>query len=74
MERITRTSPIHAELVEMLKLYGLPFDDPITIEQIMQGVMNDKKKRGGKITIALVNKIGHGELKTILIEELGQYL
>lgn len=74
MERITRTSAIHNELVEMLKLYGLPSDDPITSEQIMQGVMNDKKKRGGKITIALVNKIGHAELKTIQIEELGNYL
>ena len=74
MERITRKSPIHSEIVEMLKLYGLPYDDPITSEQIMQGVMNDKKKRGGKITIALVNKIGHGELKTIQIDELGQYL
>ena len=74
MERITRTSPIHGEIVEMLKLYGLPYDDPITSEQIMQGVMNDKKKRGGKITIALLNKIGHGELKTIQIDELGQYL
>lgn len=74
MERITRTSAIHNELVEMLKLYGLPYDDPITPDQIMQGVMNDKKKRGGKLTIALVNKIGNGELKTIQAEELGQYL
>ena len=74
MERITRTSPIHDELVEMLKLYGLPYEDPITSEKIMQGVMNDKKKRGGKITIALVNKIGQGELKTIQIEELEKYL
>ena len=74
MERISRTSKIHEPLVEMLKLYELPYDNPITPEQIMQGVMNDKKKRGCKITAVFVEKIGCGELRPMEMQEFGRYL
>ena len=74
MERISRTSNVHEEIVSLLKKYDLPCDDPITSNQILQGVMNDKKKRGGNITIAFVNAIGAGELRTMSLEEFGNYL
>ena len=74
MERISRTSPVHDELVQMLKLYELPCDDPISTDQIMAGIMNDKKKRGSSITAVVVNKIGKGELKPMPVEEFRNYL
>ena len=74
MERISRSSPVHDELVQMLKLYELPCDDPISADQIMAGIMNDKKKRGSNITAVVVNKIGKGELKPMPVEEFRNYL
>ena len=74
MERISRKSDIHEPLVSLLKLYDLPCDDDITADQIIQGVMNDKKKRGGNITIAYVAKIGSGELRTMDLQEFKNYL
>lgn len=69
MERISRNSPVHDELVQMLKLYELPYDDPISPDQIMAGIMNDKKKRGSNITAVVVNEIGKGELKPMPVED-----
>ena len=74
MERISRASPVHEELVQMLKLYELPCDDSISPDQIMAGIMNDKKKRGSSITAVLVNEIGKGQLKPMPIEEFRNYL
>ena len=74
MERISRKSDIHDDLVSLLKLYDLPYDDDISADQIIQGVMNDKKKRGGNITIAYVAKIGTGELRTMDLQEFKNYL
>ena len=74
MERISRKSDIHEPLVSLLKLYDLPCDDDISADQIIQGVMNDKKKRGGNITIAYVAKIGSGELRTMDLQEFKNYL
>ena len=74
MERISRTSPVHDELVQILKLYELPCDDPISADQIMADIMNDKKKRGSNITAVVVNEIGKGELKPMPVEEFRNYL
>ena len=74
MERISRGSPVHDALVQLLKLYDLPCDDPISADQIMAGIMNDKKKRGSNITAVLVNEIGKGELKPMPLEEFRNYL
>ena len=74
MERISRGSSVHDALVQMLKLYELPCDDPISADQIMAGIMNDKKKRGSNITAVVVNEIGKGELKPMPVEEFRNYL
>ena len=74
MERISRGSSVHDALVKMLQLYELPCDDPISADQIMAGIMNDKKKRGSNITAVVVNEIGKGELKPMPVEEFRNYL
>lgn len=74
MAMISRKSPIYNELVDMIKLYDLPYEDDSTFEDLIGGIMNDKKKRGSKITVVLVNEIGKAELKTIEPNELKGYL
>ncbi|MCR5804562.1 MAG: 3-dehydroquinate synthase [Clostridia bacterium] len=74
MAMISRHSPIYNELVDMIKLYDLPYDDDSTFEDLLGAIMNDKKKRGSKITVVLVNEIGKAELKTIEPNELKGYL
>ena len=73
MSMITGKSPVHNDLVEMLKLYDLPYEDDSTFEDLLGGILNDKTKRGAKITVALVNEIGKCELKTIEQTELKGY-
>lgn len=74
MALISRKSPIYNDLVEMLKLYELPYEDDITADEILDGILNDKKKRGSKITVAIVNEIGKCDLETIEATELTRYL
>lgn len=58
----------------LLKLYRLPVSDGITPEAIVKGAMNDKKKRGGNISVILVNKIGEAEIKKMTPEEFMRFL
>ena len=58
----------------LMKLYKLPVTDDITPEAIVSGAMNDKKKRGGSISVILVNKPGQAEIKKMSPEELLRFL
>ena len=58
----------------LLKLYKLPVTDDITPEAIVQGAMNDKKKRGDTLSVILVNKIGNAEIKKMTSEEFLKFL
>ena len=59
---------------DLLMLYGLPVSDDITPEAIVKGAMNDKKKRGGLISVILVNEIGKAEIKKMTPEEFMGFL
>ena len=59
---------------DLLMLYGLPVSDDITPEAIVKGAMNDKKKRGGLISVILVNEIGKAEIKKMTPEEFKGFL
>ncbi|MBE7069019.1 MAG: 3-dehydroquinate synthase [Ruminococcaceae bacterium] len=58
----------------LMKLYKLPVSDDITPGAIVEGAMNDKKKRGGTISVILVNKPGQAEIKKMTPEELLRFL
>ncbi|MCR5327704.1 MAG: 3-dehydroquinate synthase [Saccharofermentans sp.] len=58
----------------LLKLYKLPVTDDITPEAIVEGAMNDKKKRGDTLSVILVNKIGKAEIKKMTAEEFLKFL
>ena len=68
-------SPEDAErMKDLLKLYKLPVTDDITPEAIVEGAMNDKKKRGDTLSVILVNKIGQAEIKKMTAEEFLKFL
>ncbi len=58
----------------LLKLYKLPVTDDITPEAIVEGAMNDKKKRGDTLSVILVNKIGKAEIRKMNKEEFLKFL
>ena len=58
----------------LMQLYELPVSDDITPEAIVKGAMNDKKKRGGNISVILVNKIGKAEIRKMTPEEFMRFL
>jgi len=61
-----------AMLKEMLLRYGLPtkLPDDIDKEQLLIGAMRDKKLRGNKINLVLLQKIGKGYIYPIEKSEL----
>ena len=47
-----------AELTAVLKAYGLPTEAPFTTEQLLEGMLSDKKIEGKEINLILPRKIG----------------
>ena len=62
------------KMKDLLKLYDLPTEDDITPEAIVEGAMNDKKKRGDTLSVILVNKIGQAEIRKMNKEEFLKFL
>ena len=62
------------KMKSLLKLYKLPISDDITPEAIVEGAMNDKKKRGDTLSVILVNKIGQAEIEKMTAEEFLKFL
>ena len=73
IDACVRAGTLEAEEAEkmknLLKLYKLPTEDDITPEAIVEGAMNDKKKRGDTLSVILVNKIGRAEIRKMNKEE-----
>ena len=68
-------APEDAERMKnLLTLYKLPVSDDITPEAIVEGAMNDKKKRGDTLSVILVNNIGQAEIKKMNKEEFLKFL
>ena len=62
------------KMKDLISVYGLPVTDSITPEDIVSGAMNDKKKRGNKLSLIIVNKIGQAEIVKKTPEEFLQFL
>lgn len=63
-----------SKMRDLIKAYGLPVSDDITAKEAFDGVLNDKKKRGDNISVILVNKIGHAEIKKMTAEEFESFI
>ena len=53
-----------------LKNNGLPVSIDYSAEEITEGVLKDKKRRGGEISFVFPTKIGHCEIVKIPVEEV----
>ena len=61
-----------AEIIEMVKRYGLPHATDITAEQIIEAAFADKKRNGDKITLIVPERIGKCDLKEFTMDEYGK--
>lgn len=62
------------KMKDLIKAFGLPVTDDITPEEAVSGAMNDKKKRGGTISVIVVTKIGTSEIVKMTPEEYQEFL
>ena len=69
--RAARMDP--GELISACKACGLPVDCEYTAQELAQAALSDKKRRGGRITLVLPERIGSCALKTIDVSELPTY-
>ena len=61
---------VKKRLLPVLKRVGLPVTHNYKTEDIILSMMHDKKIKGNKVSLVLVNETGKGEIKDIATEEL----
>ena len=55
---------------KLLRKFGLPTEDPFSVDELMEYAAHDKKKRGGRIKLVRVNEIGSFRFEEAGTEEL----
>ena len=63
----------YTQLIEVLKLYKLPFTTGIPAEKLIETSFSDKKRRNQNITLVIPEKIGRCVLKTFSMEEAAEF-
>jgi 3-dehydroquinate synthetase len=63
-------------LKEMLQVYGLPAELPADIDKklLAEAAMKDKKRRGNKMNLVLLKKIGTGYIYPIEKSEFEKFI
>jgi len=61
-------------IIKILEQYGLPVTADVSRGDFLSAIALDKKKRGKKITLILIQKIGESLLYPVDIEGLGEFL
>ncbi|MBR6187080.1 MAG: 3-dehydroquinate synthase [Clostridia bacterium] len=61
------------EIESACRACGLPTESPYPAAQLSDAALSDKKRKGGRITLVLPEKIGQCALKTVDIAELPAY-
>jgi len=61
------------EILQAVENCGLSGKCPYDADVLSQAALRDKKRRGGKITLVLPEKIGQCELRTVPVEEIPDY-
>ena len=61
-------------IANTLERYALPVACPYSPETLLTAALNDKKRRGGEITLVLPHRIGECGLHKIPVAELGDFL
>ena len=74
-EQLGITAKGSAKLIrEVLKRYGLPTEAVMAKDEVLRTIALDKKKKGGTITLIVLDKIGQARLMKIPCEELASYI
>ena len=74
-EQLGITAKGSAKLIrEVLKRYGLPTEAVMAKDEVLRTIAFDKKKKGGTITLIVLDKIGQARLMKIPCEELASYI
>lgn len=68
------SSDVRDELIGLLRQYGLPTETNQCADAILATALGDKKRQGDRITLVVPREIGHCQLHTIPVEELGQWI
>lgn len=61
-------------LLQLLEKYNLPTETQFTCEQLCEAALEDKKRKGGFITLVIPTETGKSDLKKTAIEELPAFL
>lgn len=62
------------EILNLLRLYGLPVESPLEPEVLYQAALGDKKRQGGSLTLAIPREVGRCTLHAIAVEELRRWI
>ena len=60
-------------LLELYNKYDIDSDCPFTAKELAENALLDKKRKGNRITLVLLEKLGKAYLETICIDELMDY-
>lgn len=74
-EQLGITANGSAELIRnILEHYGLPTEAVMAKDEVLKTIAMDKKKKGGVISLVVLEKIGEARLMKIPCEELASYI
>ncbi len=68
------TEPCSNELIDLLKLYGLPTELPYSPELLAEAALSDKKRNKDTLTLVLPERIGKCILHKIPVEKLQEFM
>ena len=63
-----------SRLIRVLRKLSLPTSIGVPAEELIPQIMHDKKRRGKKITLVVLKKIGACELLPISTDDLSRYV
>ncbi len=61
-------------LLSLLEAYGLPTATEIPLQDLWQGMRNDKKRTGGTLPLVVPEAVGRCRILPVPVEELGDWL
>ena len=61
-------------LKKLLKKYGLPVETQAADKDVLPYVRRDKKRRSGRVTLAIITRIGQGKLLSADLSDIEMYL
>lgn len=74
IKQMAKPYSFYNDVVTLLKRYQLDFDIPYRKEALFKHILHDKKRSKDELSIAIVEEIGKGYIKTIPVDDFINYL